>query len=147
MKPAIERIDIAAEELDQLLERAREALPEEDYLKLKAALETLEYLTELVADKDTTIRHLRQLLLPASEKTKVVLEKIGIEPAANTPKEPPAENEPEKAVGPRPGHGRNSAAEFTGAKRVEIPHRSYITETAVRSAGKAMSTGRRSPRC
>jgi hypothetical protein len=46
MKPAIERIDIAAEELNQLLERAREALPEEDYLKLKAALETLEYLTE-----------------------------------------------------------------------------------------------------
>jgi hypothetical protein len=39
--PAIERIDIAAEELNQLLERAREALPEEDYRKLKAALETL----------------------------------------------------------------------------------------------------------
>jgi hypothetical protein len=35
--------------------------------------ETLEYLTELVADKDTTIRHLWQLLLPASEKTKTVL--------------------------------------------------------------------------
>ena len=44
MKPAIERIDIAAEELNQLLERAREALSEEDYRKLKAALETLEYL-------------------------------------------------------------------------------------------------------
>jgi len=60
MKPAIERIDLGTEELNQLLERARELLSEEDYRKLKAAVDTLEYLTELVADKDTTIRHLRQ---------------------------------------------------------------------------------------
>jgi len=58
MKPAIERIDLGTEELNQLLERARELLSEEDYRKLKAAVDTLEYLTELVADKDTTIRHL-----------------------------------------------------------------------------------------
>ena len=31
------------------------------YQKLKAAVDTLEYLTEFLADKDTTIRHLRQL--------------------------------------------------------------------------------------
>ena len=78
MKPAMERIDLGTEELNQLLERARELLSEEDYRKLKAAVDTLEYLTELVADKDTTIRHLRQLLLPAStEKTKDVLAKAG----------------------------------------------------------------------
>jgi hypothetical protein len=116
--PAIERIDIAAEELNQLLERAREALPEEDYRKLKAALETLEYLTELVADKDTTIRHLRQLLLPASKKTKAVLAKIGIEPATNT------QGEHQRRTNQRrpPVRGRNSAAEFTGAHRVEVAH-------------------------
>ena len=68
MKPAIERIDLGTEELNQLLERARELLSEEDYRKLKAAVDTLEYLTELVADKDTTIRHLRQLLLPAEHR-------------------------------------------------------------------------------
>ena len=148
MKPTIEHIDIAAEEFDQLLERAREALPEEDYRKLKAALETLEYLTELVADKDTTIRHLRQLLLPASEKTKAVLEKIGIEPAADTPKGPTAENEPPaKTVGPRPGHGRNSAAEFTGAHRVEVPHQQLHHGDRCPDAGKAMFTARRSRRC
>jgi transposase len=122
MKPTIEHIDIGADELNQLLERAREVLPEDDYRKLKAAVETLEYLTELVADKDTTIRHLRQLLLPATEKTKAVLEKIGIEPAADTPEEPPAEKKEAKAGTPRPGHGRNGAAEFTGARRVEVGH-------------------------
>jgi hypothetical protein len=59
---------------------------------------------ELVADKDTTIRHLRQLLLPAAtEKTKDVLAKAGVEAAA--PAEPPApDGAPEKhhrvALGP-----------------------------------------------
>jgi len=67
MKRSLERIDLSTQELESLLERARsEPLPEEDYRKLKAAVDTLEYLTELVADKETTIRHLRQLLLPAS---------------------------------------------------------------------------------
>jgi hypothetical protein len=65
MKPAIERIELSTQELERLLERARvEPLPEEDDQKLKAAVDTLEYLTELVADKDTAIRHLRKLLLP-----------------------------------------------------------------------------------
>ena len=83
MKASVERIDIGTEELSQLLERARELLSEEDYRKLKAAVDTLEYLTELVADKDTTIRHLRQLLLPAStEKTKDVLATVGAVPPA-----------------------------------------------------------------
>ena len=74
----MERIDLGVEELEPLLEHARERLSEEDYRKLKAAIDTLEYLTELVADKDTTIRHLRQLLLPTStEKTKDILAQLG----------------------------------------------------------------------
>jgi hypothetical protein len=90
MKPAIERIDLGTEELNQLLERARELLSEEDYRKLKAAVDTLEYLTELVADKDTTIRHLRQLLLPAgTEKTKEVLAKAGVAVANPTTESQP----------------------------------------------------------
>lgn len=116
MKPAIERIDIGMEELNQLLERAREVLPEEDYRKLKAAVDTLEYLTELVADKDTTIRHLRQLLLPAgTEKTKDVLAKAGVE-------SPKASQTAREAPTPRAGHGRNGAEAFTGARQVQIPH-------------------------
>ena len=92
MRPAIERIELSTEELERLLERARvEPLPEENYQKLKAAVDTLEYLTELVADKDTTIRHLRQLLLPAgTEKTKEVLAKAGAAGA-----EPSTEGQPE----------------------------------------------------
>ncbi len=123
MKPAIERIELSTQELERLLERARvDPLPEEDYQKLKAAVDTLEYLTELVADKDTTIRHLRQLLLPVStEKTKDVLAKTGAaaNPASNSKPESGQEQTKDEA---QPGHGRNSADEFTGAEKVDVPH-------------------------
>ena len=96
-------------ELEALVERARqEPLAEEDYQKLKAAVETLEYLTELVADKDTTIRHLRQLLLPAAtEKTRDVLAKAGVEPAEPSGQPGPALGKDRS----RSGHGRNGAAD------------------------------------
>lgn len=56
------------------------ALPEEDYRRLKAVVEGLSYLTELIADKDTIIRDLRQLLFPLlTEKTRKVLKRVGIE--------------------------------------------------------------------
>jgi transposase len=114
-----ERIDIGTEELNQLLERARDRLSAEDYRKLKAAVDTLEYLTELVADKDTTIRHLRQLLLPAStEKTKDVLAQAGAM-GASANRKPEGEH---LQADPQPGHGRNGAATFTGARQVQVPH-------------------------
>jgi len=146
MKPAIERIDVGTEELSQLLERARELLPEEDYQKLKAAVDTLEYLTELVADKDTTIRHLRQLLLPAgTERTKEVLAKAGAVPAA--PATETAEGAEKQEPDPQPGHGRNGADEFTGARQVKVPHQNLKHGDRCPSAEKATSTGRKNPRC
>ena len=79
MKPAIEVLDIHRDELNRLLEHAQAALPEEDYRRLKAVVEGLSYLTELIADKDTTICDLRQLLFPwVSEKTREVLKRAGI---------------------------------------------------------------------
>ena len=114
MKPAMERIDVGTQELNQLLERAREVLSEEDYRKLMAAVGTLQYLTEPVVDKHTTIRHLRQLLLPAStEKIKDVLAKAGVESPAPGAEKAAAVEEP-KETGPRPGHGLNSAEAFSG---------------------------------
>jgi hypothetical protein len=49
-KRAIPRIDVPMEELEKVLERARkEPFDEEGYAKLKASLETLGYLVQLVA--------------------------------------------------------------------------------------------------
>ena len=115
-KPAAEVLEISREDLDSLLERVRPSLPEEDFRKLKAVVEGLSYLTELIADKDTTIRDLRKLLFPlVTEKTREVLERAGL-----SDKPQPTAEEQKKAK--KPGHGRNGADAYSGATRVEVAH-------------------------
>lgn len=79
--------EIKREDLEHLLERARPALTEAEYEQLKAALDTLVYLTQLVGKKNTTIARLRQILFGASsEKTAEVLKSlVGKPPAAGDP--------------------------------------------------------------
>ena len=102
MKPpdpeGIPRIDVSTEELEALLEQAKQQpLPEEGYHKLKAAIRTLGYVTELLEKKETTLAALRELLCPAStEKTDKVLKQAGIETGE---KKPSAESAIEEAEG------------------------------------------------
>ena len=93
------RVDVNLEELDRVLDHAREApLSEPDYDKLKGALHAL----------------VGMLAKPrSSEKTSTVLEQ---------PKAPPAESSD-----PPPGHGRNGARSYTGAKKVAVPHATLHT--------------------
>ena len=117
MKPGREVIEVNFEELESLLERARqEPLGEEDCQRLQAAIHTLSYLIELIGEKDTTISRLRALLVkPGTEKTSKVLEQAGLVPP---PKRPLANAKP------KPGHGRNGAAAYRGARRIKIAHAS-----------------------
>jgi transposase len=122
MKPGSEVIEVNFEELAALLERARAGpLGEADCEKLEAAIQALRYLIETIGEKDTTISRLRALLAkPSTEKTSKVLEQAGI--AASPPNSPrPNASEPEE---PKPGHGRNGAAAYRGARRLKIGHAS-----------------------
>src|SRR5438552_3181407 len=122
MKPAKGQIEVNLEELAALLERARqEPLDEEGYQKLQGVLEAFRYLADLIGDKDTTISRLRALLAKSSaEKTREVLEQAGIKvPPPSSP--PPSANGNEK---PKPGHGRNGAEAYRGARRIKIAHAS-----------------------
>jgi transposase len=115
-KPAAEVLEISREDLESLLERVRPSLPEEDFSKLKAVVEGLSYLTELIANKDTTIRDLRKLLFPlVTEKTREVLERAGLKDKLQ-----PTATDKQKQK--KPGHGRNGADAYSGATRVEVPH-------------------------
>jgi transposase len=100
MKPNRRRVEVNLEELDRVLDEARQApLSEADYDKLKQALHTLAAM--LVRPRST-------------EKTKSVLEESGsCAPGAGI--------EPNDAP-PPPGHGRNGAEAFGGASKVEIAH-------------------------
>ena len=131
MASDIKRIDLDMTELETILDRAREGtLDEEGYKKLKAALETLGYLTDLIGDKDTTISRLRKIIFgPSTEKSSRVLESL---PAAtDSPKTeegqdagaPAKDNEPKDDKKPK-GHGRNGAQDYSGAKKIKIPHES-----------------------
>jgi transposase len=123
----MERLDVSTEELTGLLEQARRApLAEDGYRKLKAAIDTLAYVTELLEKKETSLAALRELLCPATtEKTSKVLEQAGVEGS---------QNKPEHGRKPARGHGRNGAAAYPGARRVQVPHASL-------KAGDSCPTG------
>ena len=96
MKPIRRRVDVNLEELDRVLDGARQApLSETDYDKLKVALHALAAML------------VRPLM---TEKTGAVLEKpADSETAAGTQSDT-------KAVA-TPGHGRNGAEAFVGARK------------------------------
>src|SRR5664279_4960537 len=117
MKP--ERLDVTSEELEALLEGVRAPLGEVSYQKLRAALYTLSYVTELLETREATLEKLRRLLCHSStEKTGKVLKQAGIETDGKE-HTLPGEHTPKRKA---PGHGRNSAAAYRGARRVEVPH-------------------------
>jgi transposase len=86
--------------------------------------DALTYLTDLVADQQTTIRDLRELMFPAStEKTQAVLEKAGMKTTpkpTDTPGAPKSGEREQKA----PGHGRNGAEDYRNPRRVIVRHAS-----------------------
>jgi transposase len=113
MHGGIERLDATPEELDSIVERARPALDEPGYQKLKAAVRTLSVVNTLIQNQDITIESLRNFLYGSqTEKTQAVLKRSGI----NT-------GHPPKAPKPKaPGHGRHGAKAYSGAHKIAVPH-------------------------
>ena len=121
MNSVIEFIAMDREELNQLVERARASLSEEEYRKLQGVVEALSYLTDLVADQETTIHDLRELMFPASE---AVLKKAGMERTSKAAAEKPSTSKAGEPKQNPPGHGRNGAAAYRNPRRVMVRHES-----------------------
>jgi hypothetical protein len=126
MTPNIRRKDLDMKELETILDRAREGtLDEEGYEKLKAALSTLGYLTDMIGDKNTTIKRLRKILFGSStEKISNVLESMPVNTDSSNTENANNSDMPKKDKKKRKGHGRNGAKAYTGANRIKIPHES-----------------------
>ena len=133
MQPPIEKLDASLEELLGLVEQARTALSTDGYRKLKAGIQTLGYVTELLENQEATLAALRKLLCPAStEKTAKVLEQAGLSPAEKPVKSPDRETttKPDSLSkedslaekSPAPGHGRNGADAYEGAQKIAVAH-------------------------
>lgn len=133
-KPTI--VELSIKEWEDILQRAKAVLNEEDYQIVEAVVQSYAYVTDLLEDKRTTIDRLRKLLFGSgSEKTRDVVPPT---PAAS-PSAAPAGPEPlksaasemgggeqaeplqEEAPSP-PGHGRNGADEYRGAERIAVTH-------------------------
>lgn len=98
-----QRLDINLEELDRLLDRTREGpLSDADREKLRTALHVL---AETMSAKSRT-----------TEKTRAVVDQPQLGEAGRTTT--PASDQ----RCPRKGHGRHSAAHYTAAQKVAIPH-------------------------
>jgi transposase len=123
MKAARRRIDVNLEELDRVLDGARQApLSESDHGKLKDALHALASM--LVQPRNT-------------EKTSAVVEKAedsqgGAQPDNNTP--------------PPPGHGRTGAEAFRGARKVDIKHQKLTHGDRCPECGKGNVYGQKEPK-
>ena len=115
-------LEISIEELEALVEQARPALSEDGYQKLLGAVHTLRYVTELLEKKEASLADLRELLCPATtEKTEKVLKQAGID---SVPEKPSVGAEARTHKRKAPGHGRNGAAAYSGAQKVQVPHAS-----------------------
>lgn len=118
-KPHVHRQELKLELLGAILERGKAGpLSDEDYQVLKAAVETLAFLTQELEAKGASIERLRQMLFGVkTEKTSQVLGK------KDTPGS--SESKGEDGAGAKPpGHGRNGAEAYPGAKKVNVPHSS-----------------------
>ena len=121
-RPGVPPIQVPIEELEGLLEQARPALSAEGYQKLRAAIRTLVYVTELLEQKETTLAALRELLCPAStEKTGKVLQQAGIQTGEKKPGPESVSKKPQRAAA---GPGRHGAAAYSGAQKVKVAHAS-----------------------
>lgn len=127
------RIDLNLDQVDTLLKRVENgSLQEGDYEIIKAMAETIYLLSQVVDEKATSIRRLLRMLFGAStEKLEKVIkntnknksETESPEPSSvNTGDEHSTEDNKNKPDRKPKGHGRNAAADYTGAEKVDVPH-------------------------
>jgi transposase len=131
--PEIVEVDNA--QLEEVLHRVEQALDDKDAALIRAVFASYVYVTDLVEDKNTSIRRLRQLLFGArTEKTDTVVgrrseqreespqrgvaaktELVADEAGSGVSAEEATENAAR-------GHGRNGADAYRGAERITVPH-------------------------
>jgi transposase len=130
-------IDASHAQLEEVLHRVEQSLDEKDVTLIRALVEAYRYVIDLVEDRNTSIRRLRQLLFgAATEKTAAVLGPRTDRPPATTSSdaatgtelaasEAAVEASAAAATGTaRPGHGRNGADAYRGAERIDVRHAS-----------------------
>ncbi len=109
-----EIIDIDAVEFAEILKRVKPLLDEEDYLKLKAAVDTLGTITHEVESKRASVKRLRALLFGSQSEKLADVFPEKTEPESADKKSSPKEKKKIK------GHGRNGVDKYVGAEKIKV---------------------------
>jgi transposase len=130
-----EIVEVDNRQLEEVLHRVEQALDEKDAELIRAVFASYVYVTDLVEDKNTSIRRLRQLLFGArTEKTDAVVGRRGEQPEESPQRDVAAKTElaadeadrsastEEATENAARGHGRNGADAYRGAERIDVPH-------------------------
>src|SRR5689334_18540856 len=124
-KSARRRIDVNLDELDRVLDGARQApLSEADYEKVKDALHAMAAM--LVRPRNT-------------EKTSAVLDEVQ---ATTTNRAA----QPDTSAPPRAGHGRHGAEAFGSAQKIAIAHQSLKHGDRCPECGQGNVYGQKEPK-
>ncbi len=143
-KPTIIELDMG--ELEDVLRRAEERLDEKDYGLIKAVIESYAYVTELVGDKDTTIRRLRQMLFGAkTEKTSAVVG--GLKDAERGFAPPETTAMPESSAATEAEARAKTDVEMPAEAQSEPIPRRRTGRMDTATTGPTPSLGRRRSRC
>ncbi|MEO8316365.1 MAG: IS66 family transposase [Pseudomonadota bacterium] len=133
-------------QLDEVLHRVEQSLDEKDAKLIRAVFQSYVYVADLVDDKNTSIRRLRQLFFgKRTEKTAAVvgqktelldetLPRGATADAALAVGEPNTDESQEADT--LPGHGRNGADAYHGAERIDVRHPSLTAGDACPGCGQ-----------
>jgi transposase len=149
MRNALELVEVDSDRLEEVLRRVEQSLDEKDSALVRAVFESYVYVTDLVEDKNTSIRRLRQLFFGArTEKTEAVVGQKTEKSDAASPRDTVAdasfaagdkntdESTESDAGAASKGHGRNGADAYRAAARIDVPHPSLTAGDACPACGQ-----------
>jgi hypothetical protein len=119
-RKAPEIIEVTSQRIEELLERAASnTLRDEDRELIRDVFTSYIEFFQIVGDKNTSIRRLRQILFGAqTEKTANIF-------GSDTPSDDRDDTTPEvDDTEPKKGHGRHGAEAYQGADQVDVSHES-----------------------
>jgi hypothetical protein len=146
MRNSPELVEVDSTRLEDVLRRVEQSLDEKDAALVRAVFESYAYVSDLVEDKNTSIRRLRQLFFGAStETTAAVVGQKTRTPEAALPCDAGADpglaagvgnTDESNAAAASKGHGRNGAEAYRGATRIDVPHPSLTAGDACPACGQ-----------
>jgi len=120
-----EWIELSGQQLEELLERIKGSVGQDDYQILERIVRMLQWLLGVVERKSLSIRRLQRLLFgPKTERAHKGPDQGPPKAGADSSQEAASTPSPAPEKPRRKGHGRRPASSYTGARSIIVAHES-----------------------